>query len=49
VNADIFDFPLSTFEMAEIAALDGKRRYFHQNRMSLLAYRMMRPDFDAQR
>lgn len=49
MNADIFDFPLSTFEMAEIAAPDGKRRYFHQNRMSLLAYRMMRPDFDAQR
>ena len=48
-NADIFDFSLSTFEMAEIAALDGKRRYFHQNRMSLLVYRMMRPDFDAQR
>ena len=48
-NADIFDFSLSTFEMAEIAALDGKRHYFHQNRMSLLVYRMMRPDFDAQR
>lgn len=48
-NADIFDFSLSAFEMAEMAALDGKKRYFHQNRMSLLAYRMMRPDFDAQR
>lgn len=47
-NAAIFDFSLTDDEMAEIAKLDGTKRYYTATEEALASYLAMRPDFDAQ-
>ena len=47
-NADIFDFELTADEMAEIAQLDGTKKYFEQTQEKLDGFLTWTPDFDAQ-
>lgn len=47
-NADIFDFSLSDDEMAEVAKLDGTKKYYEATEEALAGYAAMKPDFDAQ-
>ena len=47
-NADIFDFRLTDDEMAEVARLDGTKKYYEATEEALANYLAMRPDFDAQ-
>ena len=47
-NADIFDFRLTDEEMAEVAELDGTKKYYEATEEALAGYLAMRPDFDAQ-
>jgi len=47
-NFDIFDFALTTDEMAAIAALDKNKRYYNGTAEQIAGYKMWAPDFDAQ-
>lgn len=47
-NADIFDFELTDEEMAEIAKLDGTKKYYQATEEALAGYLAIKPDFDAQ-
>lgn len=47
-NADIFDFELTDKEMAEIAKLDGTKKYYEATEEALAGYLAIKPDFDAQ-
>lgn len=47
-NADIFDFELTDEEMAEIAKLDGTKKYYETTEEALAGYLAIKPDFDAQ-
>ena len=47
-NADIFDFQRTDEEMAEIAKLDGTKKYYEATEEALAGYLNMRPDFDSQ-
>lgn len=47
-NADIFDFELTDEEMAEIAKLDGTKKYYEATDEALAGYLAIKPDFDAQ-
>lgn len=47
-NADIFDFGLTDEEMAEIAKLDGTKKYYETTEEALAGYLAIKPDFDAQ-
>lgn len=47
-NADIFDFELTDEEMAEIAKLDGTKKYYEATGEALAGYLAIKPDFDAQ-
>ena len=44
-NADIFDFKLTAQEMAEIAKLDGTRRYYIPDPKVVAGYANYKPDF----
>lgn len=48
-NLDIFDFALTEAEMAEIAKLDGRKKYFKMPAPMALALPMMKMDFEAQK
>ena len=47
-NADIFDFELTDEEMAEVAKLDGAKKYYEATEEALAGYLAIKPDFDAQ-
>lgn len=47
-NADIFDFELTDEEMAEIAKLDGTKKYYEATEEALAGYLAIKPDFEAQ-
>ena len=47
-NADIFDFELTDEEMAEVAKLDGTKKYYEATEGALAGYLAIKPDFDAQ-
>lgn len=47
-NADIFDFRLTDDEMAEVAKLDGTKKYYEATEEVLANYLAIKPDFDAQ-
>ena len=47
-NADIFDFRLTDDEMAEVARLDGTKKYYEATEEALANYLAIKPDFDAQ-
>lgn len=47
-NADVFDFELTDEEMAEIAKLDGTKKYYEATEEALAGYLAIKPDFDAQ-
>ena len=47
-NADIFDFELTDEEMAEVAKLDGTKKYYEATDEALAGYLAIKPDFDAQ-
>lgn len=47
-NADIFYFELTDEEMAEIAKLDGTKKYYEATEEALAGYLAIKPDFDAQ-
>lgn len=47
-NADIFDFELTDEDMAEIAKLDGTKKYYEATEEALAGYLAIKPDFDAQ-
>ena len=47
-NADIFDFELTDEEMAEIAKLDGTKKYYEATEEALAGYLAIKPDLDAQ-
>lgn len=47
-NADIFVFGLTDEEMAEIAKLDGTKKYYEATEEALAGYLAIKPDFDAQ-
>lgn len=47
-NADIFDFELTDEEMAEVAKLDGTKKYYEATEEALAGYLSIKPDFDAQ-
>ena len=46
-NADIFDFTLTDEEMAEIAKLDGTKKYYHQDAETEERYAQMHLPFEA--
>lgn len=48
-NFDLFDFSLTDGEMAEIAAMDVKKRYYISTPEMLDAYARMVPDVDGQK
>ena len=48
-NFDIFDFSLTDAEMAEIAKLDGKKKFYKMPAAMALALPVMKMDFDAQK
>ena len=47
-NFDLFDFALTDEEMAQIAAMDQQRRYYHSTPERLKAYAEMVPPVDEQ-
>lgn len=47
-NADIFDFELTDEEMAEVAKLDGTKKYYEATEEALAGYLAIKLDFDAQ-
>lgn len=47
-NADIFDFELTDEEMAEVAKLDGTKKYYEATEEALAGHLAIKPDFDAQ-
>lgn len=47
-NIDIFDFRLTDEEMAQIAKLDGTKKYYTATEEALAGYLTIKPDFDAQ-
>lgn len=47
-NVDIFDFRLTDDEMAEVARLDGTKKYYEATEEALANYLAIKPDFDAQ-
>ncbi len=47
-NADIFDFALTSEEMAQIAKLDGTKKYYEATEEALANYLAIKPDFDSQ-
>lgn len=47
-NADIFDFELTDEEMAEVARLDGTKKYYEATEEALAGYLAIKLDFDAQ-
>ena len=47
-NADIFDFELTDEEMAEVAKLDGMKKYYEATEEALAGYLAIKPDFDVQ-
>ena len=48
-NFDLFDFTLTGEEMAEIAAMDQQKRYYHSTPEMLKKYAEMVPDVDGQK
>ena len=46
-NADIFDFTLTDEEMAEIAKLDGTKKYYHADNAQVEKYAQMHLPFEA--
>ena len=48
-NLDLFDFALTDGEMAQIAALDQQKRYYHSTPEMLKRYAEMVPDVDGQK
>ena len=46
-NADIFDFTLTDEEMAEIAKLDGTKKYYHADDAQVEKYAQMHLPFEA--
>ena len=45
-NLDILDFTLTDDEMAEIAALDKDKRYYHRTDEQLKSFALWRPEFE---
>ena len=48
-NLDLFDFALTDEEMAQIAAMDQQKRYYHSTPEMLKRYAEMVPDVDGQK
>ena len=48
-NLDLFDFALTDEEMAKIAAMDQKKRYYHSTPEMLKKYAQIVPDMDGQK
>ena len=48
-NLDLFDFAITDEEMAEIAAMDQKKRYYHSTPEMLKKYAQIVPDVDGQK
>ena len=48
-NFDLFDFTLTGEEMAEIAAMDQQKRYYHSTPEMLKQYAQIVPDVDGQK
>ena len=48
-NLDLFDFTLTDDEMAKIAAMDQRKRYYHSTPELLARYASMVPDVDGQK
>ena len=48
-NLDLFDFSLTDEEMAQIAAMDRKKRYYTSTPEMLKRYAEMVPDVDGQK
>ena len=48
-NLDLFDFSLTDEEMAKIAAMDQKQRYYHSTPEMLKKYAEMVPPVDEQK
>ena len=48
-NLDLFDFSLTDEEMAKIAAMDKKQRYYHSTPEMLKKYAEMVPPVDEQK
>ena len=48
-NLDLFDFALTDEEMAKIAAMDQKKRYYHSTPEMLKKYAQIVPDVDGQK
>ena len=48
-NLDLFDFALTDGEMAQIAAMDQQKRYYHSTPEMLKRYAEMVPDVDGQK
>ena len=48
-NFDLFDFALTDEEMAQIAAMDQQKRYYHSTPEILKAYAEMVPPVDEQK
>lgn len=48
-NLDLFDFALTEDEMAKIAAMDKKQRYYHSTPEMLKQYAQIVPDVDGQK
>ena len=48
-NLDLFDFALTDEEMAQIAAMDQQKRYYHSTPEMLKQYAQIVPDVDGQK
>ena len=48
-NLDLFDFALTDGEMAQIAAMDQQKRYYHSTPEMLKKYAEMVPPVDEQK
>ena len=48
-NLDLFDFTLTDDEMAKIAAMDQRKRYYHSTPEMLRQYAQIVPDVDGQK
>ena len=48
-NLDLFDFALTDEEMARIAAMDQRKRYYHSTPETLKKYAEIVPDVDGQK
>mgnify|MGYP001852779926 FL=1 len=49
MNLDLFDFALTDEEMAKIAAMDQRKRYYHSTPETLKKYAEIVPDVDGQK